>query len=236
MQNRSVVKPLVARTLQKVNRQSLTVPSMEPVYQRLVERDLQRAGIPDEFYPVGAAANYSLLYLILRIAFEFHPASVLDIGAGQSSILWSRLLKAGTVRRVLTVEDNAEWASVIGPRLETQLMLSPLATEDVAGRTIETYDWKEIASQGPYDVIVCDGPWGVPRYSRFGVLNVVDDTLPEDFIIVLDDAERPGEQDTEAAIVSRLDELKRSFRHGHTIARKRQAIIAGGQYRRAADF
>ena len=236
MQNRSVVKPLVARTLQKVSRQVLTQPSMEPVYQRLVERDLQRVGITDDFYPVGAAASYSLLYLILRIALEIQPKSVLDIGAGQSSILWSRLSKAGAAHKVVTVENDAEWAAAIRPRLDTTLLHSPLAAREVSGRTIQTYDWKDIAAEGPYDVIVCDGPWGIPRYSRYGILSLIDDTLPEDFVIVLDDAERPGEQDTEEAIVSRLEALKRSFRHGHTIARKRQAIIAGGAYRRAADF
>lgn len=236
MQNRPVVKPFVARTLQKVSRQALTLPSMEPVYQRLVERDLERVGIADEFYPVGAAANYGLLYLVLRIALEIHPKSVLDIGAGQSSVLWSKLSRSGLAHKVVTVEDSSEWAAAMRPRLETTLLLSPLTTQEVSGRTIQTYNWNDIASEGPYSVIVCDGPWGVPRYSRFGVLNLIDGTLPENFIIVLDDAERPGEQDTEAAIVSRLTELKRKFRHGHTIARKRQAVFAGGEYQRGADF
>src|SRR5882757_7659812 len=78
-------------------------PAMEPVYQYLVARDLARLGIEDDFYPVGFAASYGLFYAILRIAQEYKPRNVLDVGAGQSSVLWSRLREKGFVGNVVTL-------------------------------------------------------------------------------------------------------------------------------------
>ena len=48
------------------------VPAMEGVYQQLVQRDLSRLQIGNDFYPLAGAANYGLLYVLLRAICNFH--------------------------------------------------------------------------------------------------------------------------------------------------------------------
>jgi hypothetical protein len=96
-------------------------PALEVIYRDLFLRELARMGEEDRFFPTGGAANYSLLYLILRIGLEFKPASVLDIGAGQSSLLWSMLRRHGLVGSVLTLESDREWAQRIGDQIDHEV-------------------------------------------------------------------------------------------------------------------
>jgi hypothetical protein len=184
----------------------------------------------DDFYPVGGAANYSLLYSIFRIAKELRPSSVLDIGAGQSSVLWSRLVDLGWVRKLLTVEDNERWAETIRAQVRTEVLCSPLSRQAIDGRQVMSYDWSKVGLHGPFDVVVCDGPRGVPRYSRYGVVSLLEKSLSDDFVVVVDDAERVGERDTVHALVQSLSRLGRTFELGIVKARKSQILIAGGAY------
>ena len=72
---------------------------------------------------------------------------------------------------------------------------------------------------------------GTPERSRWGVLKVLDH-VGADHVIVMDDTERQGEQETCAAIERRLPESLK----GSVIAAKRQTVYAGGAYRHAAYF
>ena len=206
-----------------------TDPAREAIYRDLFVRELAKLDIDDRFFPVGGAANYSLLYTILRIGAEYRPARVLDIGAGQSSLLWDDLARKGLAGAVLTLESDPGWGARIGAQVEHEIIITPLREENIAGISSRTYDWEAIRQRGPFDVIVCDGPIGLPRHSRRGVLSLIDTSLPGDFIVVLDDAERSGEQDTIEAIHVRLQSLGRDYRAEGVRAAKSQAIFAGGR-------
>jgi len=65
---------------------------MESVYQEIVQRELNRWKIEDNFYPVGGAANYSLFYIILRTVADFPLKKVVELGAGQTSLLLDALV------------------------------------------------------------------------------------------------------------------------------------------------
>ncbi|MDB5701921.1 MAG: hypothetical protein JWL66_2120 [Sphingomonadales bacterium] len=205
-------------------------PGLEVIYRDLFRRELDRLGEEDRFYPVGGAANYSLLYLILRIGTEFKPTSVLDIGAGESTLVWAMLRRHGLVGDVLTIESDAGWATRIGAQVEHEILVSPLAEAKVDGRPAMTYDWDVIRQRGPFDVMVCDGPNGTPRDSRCGILNMLTDPLPSDFLLLLDDAERPGEQDTIRKIHKRLSQAGCPYGAGVVRAAKTQMMFASGRY------
>jgi hypothetical protein len=207
-----------------------TEPGLEVIYRDLFRRELDKLGEEDWFYPVGGAANYSLLYLIVRIATGFRPRSVLDIGAGESTLLWAMLQRHGLIEEILTLENNADWAARIGARVDHEILVAPLKKAEVNGRPAMTYDWDLIRQRSAFEVMVCDGPNGTARHSRCGILNMLTDTLPEDFLLMLDDAERPGEQDTIRQIHKRLDQLGLPYQVGVVRAAKTQAIFAGGRY------
>src|SRR5215469_14551483 len=62
-------------------------------------------------FPVESAANYSLLYVILRAYLELPISRVLEIGSGQTSLLLDSLSKSE--RRslsVLTIEHDKHWS------------------------------------------------------------------------------------------------------------------------------
>lgn len=204
-------------------------PALEVIYRDLFLRELALLGEEDRFFPTGGAASYGLLYLILRIGSEFRPASVLDIGAGQTSLLWAMLRRRGFVGDVLTLEHDALWGARIAAQVTHEVMVAPLRPRTVDGRTVTTYDWDAVRAQRGFDVIVCDGPIGTPRHSRRGILTMLD-ALPGDFALVLDDAERVGEQDTITAVHDRLQAAKIDYAVGVVRAAKTQAVFAAGRY------
>lgn len=207
-------------------------PAMEVIYRDLFRRELGRIGEEDRFFPTGGAANYSLLYLILRIGLDFRPSSVLDIGAGQSTLLWSMLHRHGIVDDVLTLESDADWGARIAAQVSHEVMVTPLRSVPVAGRPAMTYDWPAARAGRRFDAIVCDGPNGTARRSRCGVLHMLDEA-PEDMVLVLDDAERPGEQETVAAIHDRLQADGIDYGVGVVRAAKTQVLFATGRFRPA---
>ena len=204
-------------------------PGLEAIYRDLFLRELALLGEEDRFFPTGGAANYSLLYLILRIGAEFRPASVLDIGAGQSTLLWAMLQRRGLVGEVLTLEDDVEWGVRVAAQVTHEVLVSPLRAVRVDGRATMTYDWAAARAGRRFDVIVCDGPRGTPRHSRSGILSMLDD-LPADFAVVFDDAGGDGEQDTIAQVHARLQAAKVDYAVGVLRAAKSQAVFAAGRF------
>ena len=206
-------------------------PALESIYRDLFLRELGRLGEEDRFFPVGGAANYSLLYLILRIGSEFRPTCVLDIGAGQSTLLWSMLHRHGLVGDVLTLEHDADWGARIGAQVGHRVLVTPLQQTSVAGRSTMTYDWDAAFQDRSFDVMVCDGPIGERRHSRCGILSALaEGRLRDDFALILDDADRAGEQDTVTSIHNRLQADGFPYAAGVVRAAKTQMIFAGGRY------
>ena len=212
------------------------IPGMEGSYRHLFLRELQRLGLEDHYFPVGGAANYSLLYLILRIAVTFKPKRVLDVGCGQTTRLWDSLRACALASVVVTLENDAGWAKQIGAEVAHTVLVSELRSTEIDGGVVDTYDWELARAAGPFDVIGVDGPLGTARRSRAGVLSLLDDELPRDFILFMDDCERPGEQETLGLVHERLTALGRDYAAGAIQAAKTQVVFAAGEYRSAVYF
>jgi hypothetical protein len=204
-------------------------PALEVIYRDLFLRELALLGEEDRFFPTGGAASYGLLYLILRIGREFCPASVLDIGAGQTSVLWAMLQRQGLVGEVRTLEHDAAWGARIGAQVPHEVLVTPLRPLAIDGRSVMTYDWDAARAGRRFDVVVCDGPIGTSRHSRRGILSMLD-ALPGDFALVLDDVERAGEQDTVTAVHDRLQAAGVDYGVGIVRAAKTQAVFAAGRF------
>lgn len=204
-------------------------PGLEAIYRDLFLRELALLGEEDRFFPTGGAANYSLLYLILRIGAEFRPASVLDVGAGQSTLLWAMLQRRGCVGEVLTLENDPAWGARIAAQVTHEVLVTPLRPATIDGRATTTYDWDAAKAGRRFDTIVCDGPRGTPQHSRRGILSILDD-LPADFALVVDDAERDGEQDTIGQVHARLQANEVDYAVGVLRAAKSQAVFAAGRF------
>jgi hypothetical protein len=217
-----------------------TKPGLEPVYQRIFERDLEQVGAANTFYPVGSAANYSLLYFILRVAREVRPSSVLELGAGQTSLLFDKLRRCGVLSaNVLTIEHDRAWADSIRERVSHEVRLLKLKPCEDDGLSYQGYDFGDVTLLPTIDFLVVDGPPGATReqrYSRHGCLVLLDRLDPEGFIVVIDDVERRGEALLCERIERSLQAKHIAFRRSRITANKQQAVFASGRFSHAAFY
>lgn len=207
----------------------------EILFQNIVHRALDRLGIDEPFYPLRSAAGYSYLYLLIRIVEDLSVNRVLELGCGQSTVLLDRLAADGTLECV-SLEHDEEWLELIRPRVNTRLIHAPLVSKTVLGHETRTYDTSALANEPPFDVLLVDGPRGSRRRSRWGCLELVETCLGQDFLIIIDDAERRGELQTIGRALKLLDE--RGRRYGSRLVRSvnSQFLIAGGRFTPALYF
>jgi hypothetical protein len=213
--------------------------SMESVYQGIFERDLASIGSTGiRFYPVGSAANYGLLYLLLRAALEFPISEVLELGAGQTSLLFNHLVKVGVLKAVVkTLEHDEVWADRISAAVPHKIVKTRLVSKRWQGKSFAGYDFSPL-SKSSVELFVIDGPPAgeANRFSRLAAMELVEWINPSRFIVVVDDAEREGELLLASSIQSQLRDRNISFKVGCVISNKTQIVIAGGGYVAAAYY
>ena len=217
-----------------------TKPELEVVYQNIFDRDLAAIAIPNIFYPLNAAANYSLLYLVLRSAREFEIRSVVELGAGQTTVLLNCLRKHGILKgEALTIEHDAAWSERIKRDVDHPVATVPLVERQDGPYRYKGYDFSAVKMPQCIDLLLIDGPVAYDEkrmYSRHGALALLDRLNPNGFIIIVDDAERDGE----AALAERIREyflIKNiEFAAGLSNAAKRQILFATGTMTAAAFF
>ena len=208
---------------------------MEPIYRDLFVRELARLGIEDRFFPVASAANHSLLYLVLRCFVELPLQRILDVGAGQTSLLLHALRQKTGKAEIITLEHDACWAARIAAQVDHQVLRRDLVPTRVGDRTTLMHDLTGLS--GPFQLIIMDGPPGVRRHSRLGLLSLMQSLMArDDFVVILDDADRTGEWQTAEACWRWLQGQGIAFRHAQTRAAKSQWVCAGGTLQHAVFF
>lgn len=214
-------------------------PGLESVYQAIVCRDLARLKVDDVFYPLGSAANYGLFYVILRAVTEFPFERVVELGAGQSSLLLDALARKELLRASLhTFEHDEQWAARVAAQVGHTVTRLPLKERSAAGIRFSGYDFDAVDT-GPIDFLIIDGPPArttATEYSRLGALDLARRIDPARFVIVVDDAERAAERVLADGMVRALEDLGAAPAVGHIVANKRQIIIAGGDSIGAAYY
>jgi predicted O-methyltransferase YrrM len=207
-----------------------TVAPAELFYQQLFDTAVARSGLAvPPLYPVGSAANAGLLYVLFRLLEAFPGCGVLELGAGQSTLLLDALARAGRVGSLLTLEHDPAWAARLGTRVAHEVRHAPLRSATVEGVAADQYD---TALDRRFDVVLVDGPVGTPRRSRWGALELLQAHLADEFVVIFDDAERPGERDT----IARFLDLRPAAGHVFVHATKSQALVFTEKYRAVAAF
>lgn len=150
------------------------------------------------------AVGYDYLYVMTRILEEIRPKYVLDIGMGISTSLLSRYFdyyKYDDCGHIV-VEHDGNWINFYTQRHKisncTQIHNTPLIEKNIEGCAFMAYkDFDEIVNNRKFDVISIDGPFGSDgKYSRRDILNCIPNILGESFVIIIDDMQRIGEQNT----------------------------------------
>jgi predicted O-methyltransferase YrrM len=204
-------------------------------YERLFTNALTGMGIKSRYFPVKSAANYSLLYLILRAVTELPARRVLELGCGQTTLLLDDLA-AQLPLEVVTLEQDSAWADRIQERVSHRILPAPLVKKTVVGRLVETYAAEPASLGAEMDLLIIDGPVSERRHSRWGSLEYIEAFLSENMILIFDDAERKGEQDTILATLGLFQERGLDYAISFTRARKSQCLIATGNMHPARYF
>lgn len=125
---------------------------------------------------------------------------ILECGSGLTTLALG--LTAAVTAPVWSLEHHPEWADRIRRRLEILGATGPTVLTAPL-RAYGDIEWYEVPSELPdrLDLVICDGPPGITPGGRWGLWEVLGARL-QTAIVIMDDAERPGE----AAIIQRLKE------------------------------
>ena len=172
----------------------------------------------------GYSGTVRLLRHICRTMRRRTGVEILECGSGASTVLMGILAERYNCR-VISLEHNATWASHMQALLSryrlgrAQVLHAPL--RPYAGADYVWYTWPTTLSEKVFSVVVCDGPPARTPGGRFGLLPVVDSSLADDCLIILDDTQRLCEQQA----IARWGQLRRLQTRSH-LALKRFTEIA----------
>lgn len=177
----------------------------EGLYFQLFRDRLAAHGLPCPYRPFGAGANASLLFVLTRCIELHRPARVLELGAGQSTLLLDALSDIVPME-IVSIEGDPDWRRAIGGRVRHTVHLAPVEERRHGRHPYRAYRLPDEARTGGFDLMLVDGPGGAKRFGRFGAMDVIPDGLNKGAVVLIDDAGRRGEKDTIAEARRRMEQ------------------------------
>jgi hypothetical protein len=149
---------------------------------------------------------------VVRAA-EKSRSSILECGSGLTTLLMGAIASRRGIQ-LHSLEHNPDWYARVTAAVEgfgltnVTVHLAPL-------KDFGSFDWYDVPLDhlpNDFSLVVCDGPPGVTRGGRSGMLPTMRGKMAKDFSILIDDTNRDGEGQLAQQWVS---ELKASLgRHG----------------------
>ncbi|HQN16565.1 MAG TPA: hypothetical protein PLC90_09425 [Bacteroidales bacterium] len=182
------------------------------------------------------AANYSFIYIITRILSDCQPKKIIELGLGESSKIVSKFVENELPDTThLIVEQSLEWIEVFKSKFKlssnSTILHLELETNIIKGFPVNTY--KDIGNKidEAFDLYIIDGPFGSSRYSRYDIISLTDKlNNNNEFIIVIDDYNRQGEQDTAQDLTDHLTKKGIEIFSGRFAGDKAQKVIVTKKY------
>lgn len=160
------------------------------------------------------AGSYSFFYVLNRVLNDYKPKSILEFGLGEStkfitSYLENHLLDS----KHLVVEHDASWKKTYlsknSTSLRSNIEVCDLVEKEIKGYKSKGYKEVDTIIKGIHDLYIIDGPFGSNRYSRYDIVKLAESFKSNDeFIIIIDDYNRKGEQDTAIDLLETLANKK----------------------------
>lgn len=147
-----------------------------------------------------------LSYLVNEIVIN-NRKSIIEFGAGISTIVMARLLKKNNITaKIVSIEHDPEWVAKLRDLLLqeklndfVELIEAPLKEIETELGIINWYDRDILNSKFNalrFDLLVVDGPPGHSsrnKFSRYPAFTEMEKYLNDDCCIILDDVNREGE-------------------------------------------
>jgi len=204
----------------------------EQIYQGIFEQQCRRFAVDEVFYPVGAAASYSLMYLLTRVMSELPVRQVVELGSGQTTVLIDRLRRDEGEH--VAYEQSELWAGSVRQRApRCSVKHCPLTAKTFEGVAYQGFEGMETTD---FDLLLVDGPNGTDHVSRYDCVPLVAANRSPQFVVIVDDADRPGERETVAALGRVLAHRRIEHKINHLQGRTTQAVITTRGFRAASYF
>jgi predicted O-methyltransferase YrrM len=143
------------------------------------------------------------LRFLISLFKQLKPRHVLEFGSGLSTYILSWLcVDLQPACYITSIDNDPEFGAAATQKLKelgtddhTKVQIAPLIVRDCAGRPLPLYHLRStrFASRRPPDLVLIDGPPAVLG-GREGTLYQIMDFARAGTIVLLDDADRPGEQ------------------------------------------
>ena len=185
------------------------------------------------FSPGRWAVGYPCLYVMYRILNDMRPQNILEIGLGQSTRMIGQYAAAFDNINHILVEHDKDWINffINDFKLSSHTKVKQLDREMISYKDAESVrvfkGFKESFSNQKFDFIFIDAPLGsdMKQYSRIDTLFILPDCLSDNFVILIDDFNRIGEQHTVAEIENILNNASIPYKKGKYSGQKDCAVI-----------
>lgn len=188
------------------------------------------------------AGNYAFFYVLNRILWEYKPKSIIDVGLGESSKFISAYLNYHLFDSKHTViEHDPLWIEKFNESFKlsanSNIIQLPLEKKQVKGFENTFYKGFTENVRPDADLYIVDGAFGDDQYSRYDIVSIVKQfNGKSEFIIIMDDTHRKGEQQTCDDIVEILNLKGVEVSLGEYDGNKKLTVIASGKYKYATTF
>lgn len=156
------------------------------------------------------AGNYSFFYVLNRILSDFKPDRILEFGLGESTKMISTYLKHFlTNGSHIVIENDEEWITFFTSKFllsnNTELIHTDIEEKTIKNRKTVAYRLPDKVTKEKFEFYLVDGPVGTDNFSRSDIITLIDNLNPDDeFIIMMDDSSRKGEQQTISLLLENL--------------------------------
>lgn len=199
------------------------------------------AWINNESLNVGRwAASYSLLYILFRVLNDVKPVNVLELGLGETTKMIQAYKKGHNPGAYcVTIEHDKSWIDLKKQNGISDEHINIINLELVEQNIHNSVSvmYKGLAESlketgKAFNLLMIDGPFGSDQYSRYNIIEIVNEKLlDKDFIIIMDDFNRKGEKNTYMDLKKALQENNHNFSSGRYVGAREQIIICSEKYR-----
>lgn len=140
------------------------------------------------------------------------PKKILEFGLGESSKFVSAYIENEIIEAKHTIiEQSQEWSNAFQTRFKlsnsSKITICPLVKKNINGFEVNCYEGLDQTISGTFDLYIIDGPFGSHHFSRYDIVTMADRlSQNQEFIIVLDDFDRIGEQETASELIQLFKE------------------------------
>jgi len=229
----SSIRYFLISLYQKYNRR-LNSGYLEQIYQAsyldLAKRTDWLKDIPLSS-PSGGTASFSLLYVLLSILRGKEVNKIMELGAGQSTVLLTQYVEHHE-KYLVSIDDDEYWLQQVAVKsFYVMPIYAKLSRITVLNKCIDWYECSLPTSN--VELLIIDGPIAYAsdiKYNRIGVLDWIPEVLDDEFIILVDDSNRAGERFLVKQIINKLDENGLVFKRRDIVGGNSQTILATQKY------